>query len=114
MSVRKLFIAVAGLSAIAFAAEAAVYWQYPAGTAPNGTDQLGPVHQGNNDVTLSVSQLATGIANVLGLGPPVPVASGGTGSTTALAARSALGLALPLPVASGGTGAPRQRPGRPG
>lgn len=47
---------------------------------------------------------ASAARTALGLSLPLAVASGGTGSTTALDARTALGLSLPLAVASGGTG----------
>jgi hypothetical protein len=52
-----------------------------------------------------------GYAKVSPSATPVPITEGGTGSTTASAARSALGLgaaallSTPIPVASGGTGA---------
>jgi hypothetical protein len=39
-----------------------------------------------------------------GVAFPIPVASGGTGATTATGALSNLGISLPLPISSGGTG----------
>lgn len=58
------------------------------------------------DITnAATARTQLGLGNMVTLNSPLPVANGGTGSTTAADARTALGLALPLAIASGGTGA---------
>lgn len=76
------------------------------GRAPATGDKL-VIDTGTVTAKLDYDALATAIINKLG-GDPVTIAHGGTGATSAAAARNALGLGNTsgaLPVANGGTGA---------
>lgn len=78
----------------------------PAATTVAATD-VAPMVVGSATQKATAAQIVTGALNAT----PVTVAQGGTGATTAAAARTALGLGSmatvnsPAPVANGGTGA---------
>lgn len=83
----------------------AAYLPLPGGGATTG---LVPIATGAGAAT------TWGVPSVPGIPSPtspLAITSGGTGSTSASAARTALGLSLPLSLSSGGTGAASQQAG---
>lgn len=91
---------------------------FPAETLETALDKLTMIGQEHGyyvedlEAAVAAAEAAQGLAeqsaidaaaSAASIALPLPVASGGTASTTAADARTALGLALPLPIASGGT-----------